>query len=184
MEEDKGAGGGAADDKGGENSTIREMRAQLDAAKNAIKEKDAAIAERDTKLSETTTKLTEYEKAQMTESERVQAELKEAREKAAEAETLRNELGQYTSGLEKVFNTKLSAIPEEHRDRVAKLAENGANWPAKLDILESAIALIPAPAAVAGTRTNAGGGVNNTSGQTFDPKNPPGWGDAFKKGAA
>jgi hypothetical protein len=97
----------------------------------------------------------------MDDKTRMQAELKDAQEKAKDAERLRAENGQFTSAFENLYNSELATLPEDKREAVERLSKSGS-WADRVDALRNAKVLIgslPAPPAVAGTITQPGGGT-------------------------
>lgn len=146
----------APDNKGGDdNSIIKAMREQIEAANRAAKESAEAKVALENRL-------TELERKDMDEKTRMAAELEDAKKIAAEVETLRNERGQYISTLESLYTSRLSSVSEELRPKVEALSVAG-DWSQRMTALESAIGLIqsvtpasPAPAR-AGTYTQPPG---------------------------
>lgn len=157
------------DDKA--NSTIRQMRSQMDALAQENKAlKDAQTAQ---------------ERAKMDELERVKAEKADAEAKAAEADRLRDELGRYQSRDQERYERELASVPEEHKARLERLSGAGASWGDKYDLLQEAKALLPGPAK-AGSVTQPGfppAGGEGGGKPALDPKNTS-WAGAFSKPVA
>jgi hypothetical protein len=160
-----------------ETSTIRDMRTALEAKNTEIKEayeaKKAAEA-----------KLTEIERKDMAETERLKAELADAKKVIGELEPIRDEHGKFVASLESLYNKELENIPEDKRLQVAALSARGS-WADRLEQLQAAKALIPTSTS-AGTKTAAGAVVpGQTEVSTPTPRTGKeiaemSWGEAFK----
>jgi len=144
-----------AGEKAEDSGAIRAMREQLEAANRQAKAAEEAKAALEARL-------TEIERKDMDEKQRLAAELEDAKKAAAEAERLRNEHGQFTSTFEKLYNDRLSAIPEEKRADLQAISKSG-DWSSRFDALEAGIRLLGVTAVPArgGTTTNP------------DPATPP-----------
>jgi uncharacterized protein (DUF885 family) len=158
-------------DNPGDNATIRELRAQIDASNKAARE----AAE---KASQFETKLKEIERAKLDETERLKLEIADRDKQIGDLAPIRDEHGKYVSVLEKLYTDELATVPEEKRAAVETLSKHGT-WADRLELLRAARGLVGAPAHGAGTKTNPGGGAGDPEKdkpRTFDPKNPPSWG--------
>jgi len=115
-------------------------------------ETDRKVAE--TALAEAQAKLKAFEDANKTELQRLQDEANRAKTLETEQERLRNELGQFQSQTQKLYEDRLASFPEANREALAKLSANG-NYAERLELLNAAAALIPsAPPAPFGTGAN------------------------------
>ena len=145
-----------------DNAVIRQMRAELD-AKNAEIRKFHEEKQ-------------EAERSRMDEIERLKLEKKELEAKVVEDEKLRNEVGQYQSKFQSLYETALAAAPEDKRPALEDLTSNGS-WPDRYEQLMKAKALVGIiQPAVAGTPTEPAAVVRPANvAAPFDPKNPPAW---------
>lgn len=98
---------------GGDNATIRQMRAELDKARA-----EAA------KVAELQTKLTDLERRDMDEKQRLAAELADAQKAAAEAAQLRDQFGKFTTNIQAECDAAIAALPDEKRDAITKLTQH------------------------------------------------------------
>jgi protein required for attachment to host cells len=126
-----------------DNSTIKAMREAHD-----------KVAEENKSLK---AQLTDLERKEMDEKARLTAERDEAREKAAEADKLRAENGQFASKFETLYGHELLGVPEEKRAQVQTLTANGS-WADRYEAIKSAKQLITVAApTVIGTLSNPPG---------------------------
>ncbi len=157
-----------------ENATIRQMREALAEKDNKFR---AELAEKERKIAEFEAAQKQAERNRLDELERLKAEKQELEAKVADEDKLRNELGQYQSKFESLYNAALQAAPEDKREALADLTSSGS-FADRYDALMKAKALIGAAApVVAGTPSQPAPVVTPREGQKpFDPKNPPAWG--------
>lgn len=102
---------------------VKQLRDALDAANKARRDAE--------------TRLKEIERAQLTEVERLRAEV-------AELQPLRDEHGRFASTLESLYGAELDAVPEEKRPQVEALSRSGT-WADRLESVRAAKALLPEP---------------------------------------
>lgn len=126
----------------GENSTIRQMREQTEAANRRANEAEA--------------KLKEIERSQMAEKDRLAAELADAQKMVSELSPLRDELGRYQSGVEAACAQAIQAVPEEKRAVIDALTKN-VPIHERLAAIQQAIAAIGAAQPVRGGTVTQGG---------------------------
>jgi flagellar biosynthesis GTPase FlhF len=122
------------------NSTIREMRAQVEAANKAAKEAEAARKDLDAKLKE-------KERAEMDEIERLKSINEEHEAKLKEAEDAKAERDALAATLEQSYKDKLAKVEEDYRANAEALSKHG-NWAERIAALDAAIGLIPKPKSV------------------------------------
>lgn len=114
-----------------DNSTIREMRAELERTKAAERE-----AREQMKLLNTTLK--ERQRAEMSEQDRLRAELEEVRNAAAQLEHHRDELGRWQSWAQKDYEGIINRIEDpETRQAVQRMSSSG-DWRERLESLKGA----------------------------------------------
>lgn len=108
-----------------ENTTIQQMRGQIDAA-NA--ERDEAKA----KATELESRLTNLEREKMGDIERLTAEkndlaktLGEVRNENAQIAALRDENGKFLSKFESLYNEGIQSLPEDKREHAIKVTSQG-----------------------------------------------------------
>lgn len=145
-----------------DNAVIRQMRAELEAKNTEIRKFQEAQQE--------------AERSRMDEIERLKLEKKDLELKVAEDEKLRNEVGQYQSKFQSLYEQALATAPEDKQEALKDLTSSGA-WPDRYEQLMKAKALVGAvQPAVAGTPTEPAAVVRPANvAAPFDPKNPPAW---------
>jgi hypothetical protein len=112
---------------GEDNSTIQSLRQHAKDLETQLKAKDDAIKD--------------LERKEMDEKTRLSTERDEALEKAKDAESIRNELGQFQSKFEQMVAGELATVAEEQRPFVEKLLGNGT-WADKYEALQAAKQLV------------------------------------------
>lgn len=144
-----------------DNAAFAKMRTDLAAAQAAR-----------TELEE---KLKTAERARMDELERTKAELAETAKREQALKARDEQAKQYEGAFEALYKDELAALPDDKRDRVAKLTAAGT-WPERLSALREARALLGAPPVVAGTSTQppAGGTPADQTPPTGDGRPPQG----------
>lgn len=157
-----------------DNATIRKMREALTEKDRAMR---AEIEERDKRIAEFEAQQKQAERMRLDELDRLKAEKQELEAKVADEDKLRNELGQYQSKFESLYNAALQTAPEDKREALADLTSSGS-FADRYDALMKAKALIGVAApVVAGTPAQPAPVIQPREGQKpFDPKNPPAWG--------
>ncbi len=162
-----------------DNATIRALRAEIDAQKEAARTATAE-AER-LKVA-----ATERERAEMAEVDRLKAELSDAAAAKAEAQALRDEQGRYQSAFEGLYQAELAACPDDKREGLSKLSASGS-WPDRLEALRTARGLLTGAPATAGTTTQPPAAAPPGAPEPpppVDPNRKPSWGDVFKRPTA
>lgn len=157
-----------------DNSTIKHLRETIDTLT-----RDKAAAE--SKATELESRLTSIEREKMDENERLKAEKADLEAKAKEADALRDENGRYTTAFKSIYDQELSAVPEEHRERLQKHTSSGT-YAERVEALRDLKALLPAAqtARPIGTITNPGtpGAVQPMAPAPAAPTDPKNWGGA------
>ena len=139
-----------------ENSTIKLMREQIDAANREKAASADALKAAETARTEAEDKLKAIERGKLEETERLRLEKAEAETKLSELTPLRDEVGKYASAFEKLYNDQIAALPEEKRETAKALTVVGT-WADRYEALQKVSGLIGAAPAAAGTRTQPTG---------------------------
>jgi len=129
-----------------DNSAIRSLREALDKANARAKELDQ--------------KVTTLEREKLTESERIRAELEEAKGKLGEAAVFQGRFETAEAKFQKLYESAIQEIPETVRAQAVQLTEAGTTFGDKFDMLTTVKGMLGVVTAAqpksAGTTTNPG----------------------------
>ena len=167
----------------GENSTIKQMRDQIDEQAKALK------AEQDAKAA-LELKLKEQEDKDLSELERLRKENEELAKQANEGATTKQLLEAANKEFEADYEAIIAGAPEEKRETLRQISQHG-DWRERLRSLKAGVALagIHQPVVTVGGSTQPAS-VTPQSGEIVPPAKKeewagsnkvPGWGDALSK---
>lgn len=139
-----------------ENSTIRDMRAEIDRSKQAERDAEKAVQDAASRAQKAEDALKAREREDMEEIDRLKAENEDALNKLKEAQSAQSERDAYAKTLEDTYNVKLGQVTEEHRSKVEALSKHG-NWAERCAAIDAAIGLLPTP-----QKVDTGGGATVT----------------------
>jgi chromosome segregation ATPase len=125
-----------------DNSVIRGLREQHKALNDQLKAKEAEAAE-------LATKLQDIERAKLDQLEQLRLQLQDKETELATVKALADRLPSLESNMEAIYNRKIEALPEEHRERIKRLSSAG-DWAHRLEAIDDALSLLPAAVARAG----------------------------------
>lgn len=167
-----------------ENSTIKQMREQIDALNSSLTIEQQARATAETKT-------TELEREKLSEKERLELQLKDLQTFKKDNEPIAAQLQAATQELESQYNALIASAPVDKQEVLKQISATG-DWPTRLRTLRAGLSLATGAAAVA-PQVTVVGTINAPP--TPDPARPAGsapnepqqpnwkasWGDVLSK---